>query len=72
MAKNDVLELEGIINDVLPGNMFKVTVKNFPKPLMCYMGGRLKQNKIRVILGDEVKIEVSVYDLSRGRIVYRM
>ena len=72
MAKDDIIELTGTIDEVLPGNMFRVKVDNIPNTLLCYMGGRLKQNKIRIILGDNVRIEVSPYDLSKGRVVYRL
>ena len=72
MAKDDILELVGTVDEVLPGNMFRVKVENMPNLLLCYMGGRLKQNKIRIILGDAVRIEVSPYDLSKGRISYRL
>lgn len=72
MSKDDTLELSGKVDEVLPGNMFRVKVENSEKPLLCYLGGKLKQNKIRIILGDSVKIEVSVYDLSKGRITYRL
>jgi translation initiation factor IF-1 len=72
MAKDDIIELTGAVEEVLPGSMFRVKVDNIPNPLLCYMGGRLKQHKIRIILGDNVKIEVSPYDLSKGRIVFRL
>ena len=72
MAKDDILELTGVVAEVLPSNMFRVQVENMPDLLLCYMGGKLKQNKIRIILGDNVKIEVSTYDLSKGRITYRL
>ena len=72
MSKEDVVELTGVVNEVLPGNMFRVKVESAEKPLLCYLGGKLKQNKIRIILGDAVKLEVSVYDLSKGRITYRL
>lgn len=72
MAKDDIIELTGAVEEVLPGSMFRVKVANMPNPLLCYMGGRLKQHKIRIILGDNVKIEVSPYDLSKGRIVFRL
>ena len=71
MSKDDILELTGIVAEVLPSNMFRVKVENMPDLLLCYMGGKLKQHKIRIILGDAVKIEVSTYDLSKGRITYR-
>lgn len=72
MAKDDIIELSGLVKEVLPGNMYRVKVENIPTLLLCYLGGKLKQNKIRVILGDMVKIEVSPYDLSKGRISYRL
>lgn len=72
MAKDDIIELTGAVEEVLPGNMFRVKVDNMPNPLLCYMGGKLKQHKIRIILGDKVKIEVSPYDLSKGRVTYRL
>lgn len=72
MAKDDIIELKGLVKEVLPGNMFRVEVENLPELLLCYLGGKLKQNKIRVILGDMVKIEISPYDLSKGRISYRL
>jgi translation initiation factor IF-1 len=72
MAKDDILELTGKVEEVLPGNMFRVKVDNMATTLLCYMGGKLKQHKIRIILGDNVKIEVSPYDLTKGRVVYRL
>jgi translation initiation factor IF-1 len=70
--KDNILELTGIVDEVLPANMFRVKVENMPNLLLCYMGGKLKQHKIRIIQGDSVKIEVSAYDLSKGRITYRL
>ena len=72
MAKDDIIELTGSVEEVLPGNMFRVSVENMPNPLLCYLGGKLKQNKIRIILGDSVRLEVSPYDLSKGRVTYRL
>jgi translation initiation factor IF-1 len=72
MAKDDIIELTGEVEEVLPGNMFRVKVANMPNPLLCYMGGKLKQHKIRIILGDNVKLEVSPYDLTKGRVTYRL
>jgi translation initiation factor IF-1 len=72
MAKDDIIELTGQVAEVLPGNMFRVKVANVPTVLLCYMGGKLKQHKIRIILGDNVKIEVSPYDLTKGRVTYRL
>lgn len=70
--KDDIIEIIGKVEEVLPGSMFRVKVDNIPKPLLCYMSGRLKQHKIRIIIGDPVKVELSPYDLTKGRITYRM
>jgi len=72
MAKDDIIELTGVVEEVLPGNMFRVKVENMQAILLCYMGGKLKQHKIRIILGDKVKVEVSPYDLTKGRVTYRL
>lgn len=72
MAKDDIIELTGTVEEVLPGNMFRVKVDNLGQVILCYMGGKLKQHKIRIILGDKVKVEVSPYDLSKGRVTYRL
>lgn len=72
MAKDDIIELTGTVEEVLPGNMFRVKIDNISNIILCYMGGRLKQHKIRIILGDKVKVEVSPYDLSKGRVIYRL
>ena len=57
MAKDNVIELTGKVEEVLPGNMFRVKVDTMEHIMLCYMGGKLKQHKIRIILGDKVKIE---------------
>ena len=72
MSKSDLIELTGEVEEVLPGNMFRVKVDNIPNVLTCYTSGKLKQHKIKIILGDRVKIEVSPYDLSKGRVTYRL
>jgi translation initiation factor IF-1 len=72
MAKDDIIELTGTVEEVLPGNMFKVKVDNLPNLLLCYTSGKLKQHKIRIILGDKIKLEVSPYDLTKGRVTYRL
>lgn len=73
MAKDDIIEMTGVVEEVLPGSMFRVKVDNFANVVMtCYTGGKLKKNKIRIILGDRVKIEASPYDLTKGRVTYRM
>ena len=72
MAKNEgTLEMEGIITDVLPNQTFKVTLEN-DHIVVCYTSGRLRQNRIRLVLGDDVKIEMTPYDMTKGRIIYRL
>ena len=70
--KDDLLTLTGKVNEVLPNNTFRVKIDNMEHMILCYMSGRLKQNKIKVIMGDNVKVEVSTYDLTKGRIDYRL
>ena len=69
--KDDLLELEGTVTEVLPNNMFRVELENGTH-IICYTNGRLRQNKIKIILGDRVRLEMSVYDMSKGRISYRL
>ena len=72
MAKNDgLIELEGTITDVLPNQTFKVLLEN-EHIVVCYTSGRLRQNRIRLVLGDAVKIEMTPYDTTKGRITYRL
>jgi translation initiation factor IF-1 len=72
MSKDNLIELTGKVEEVLPGSMFRVKVDDLNHIMLCYMGGKLKQHKIKVILGDRVKIEVSPYDLNKGRISFRL
>jgi translation initiation factor IF-1 len=69
--KDDLIELTGKVTEVLPNNMFRVSLET-GNTIVCYTNGRLRQNKIKIILGDNVRTEISVYDLSKGRITYRM
>lgn len=70
MSKNDVIELEGKVVEILPGLKFKVELPN-KRIIVAYVSGKLQQNKIRIIEGDTVKIELSPYDMNNGRIVWR-
>lgn len=72
MAKDDLIEMTGVVDEVLPGSMYRVKLDGVDAPIVCYTGGKLKQHKIKIILGDRVKVEVSVYDLSKGRVTYRL
>ena len=72
MAKNkDLLEMEGKIIEVLPNQMFKVELDDLGSIIKAYTGGKMRQFKIRLVQGDRVKVEMSPYDLERGRITYR-
>jgi translation initiation factor IF-1 len=70
MAKQDAIEMEGVVEEVLPNATFRVRV-NGGHDVLTTLGGKMRQFRIRVLQGDQVKIEVSPYDLSRGRITYR-
>lgn len=72
MAKDDIIELTGTVQEVLPGSMFRVKVDGMDAVLTCYTGGKLKQHKIKIVMNDRVKIEVSSYDLTKGRVTYRL
>jgi len=66
-----LIEFEGEITNVLPNQTFKVTLENGHE-IIAYTNGKLRQFKIRMILGDKVMVEISPYDLSKGRITYRL
>ena len=69
MAKQESIALEGRVSEVLPNATFRVTVGDHE--VLATLGGKMRQNRIRVLEGDAVTVEVSPYDLSRGRITYR-
>lgn len=70
MSKEDVIEAEGVVVEVLGNSNFKVEIMN-SHIILAYVSGKLRSNKIRVLLGDKVKVEMSPYDLTKGRIVWR-
>ncbi|CCY04852.1 MAG: translation initiation factor IF-1 [Eubacteriales bacterium] len=70
MAKDDVIETEGKVIEVLPSAQFKVQLAN-GHVILAYLSGKLRMNYIRVLEGDKVKIELSPYDLTKGRITWR-
>lgn len=71
MVKQDVIELEGVIEESLPNAMFRVELENGHK-ILAHVSGKIRKNFIRILPGDRVKVELSPYDLTRGRITYRM
>lgn len=70
MSKDDVIELEGTVLEPLPNAMFRVELPNGHK-VLAHVSGKIRMNFIRILPGDRVTIELSPYDLTRGRIVYR-
>ena len=70
MSKEDVIETEGKVIEVLPKTQFRVMLTN-GQEILAYLGGKLRINNIRILEGDKVKIEMSPYDLTKGRIIYR-
>lgn len=71
MAKTDVIKMDGTIAECLPAATFRVKVQNLERPILATISGKMRQHEITVLLGDEVEIEISPYDLTRGRIVRR-
>lgn len=70
MAKEELLEMQGVVHDVLPDTRFRVTLENGHE-LIAYTSGKMKKNHIRILVGDKVTLELSPYDLSKGRITFR-
>lgn len=70
MAKEDLIEVEGVIDEALPNAQFRVRLEN-GHMVMAHISGKIRMHFIRILPGDTVKVELSPYDLSRGRITYR-
>ena len=70
MAKDDVIELEGIVTDALPNAMLKVDIGN-GHTILAHISGKLRMNFIKILTGDRVKVQISPYDLTIGRIIWR-
>lgn len=70
MSKEDVIELEGTVLEALPSAMFQVELANGHK-ILAHVSGKLRMNYIRIVPGDKVTVEMSPYDLSKGRITWR-
>lgn len=70
MGKQDVIEIEGIVEDTLPNAQFKVNLANGHK-ILAHVSGKIRMHYIRILPGDKVTVEISPYDLTRGRITYR-
>lgn len=70
MAKEDLIEVEGVVREALPNAMFRVELENGHK-ILAHISGKIRMHFIRILPGDKVKVELSPYDLTRGRITYR-
>jgi len=70
MAKEELLEMNGVVNEVLPDSRYRVTLDNGHN-LVAYSAGKMKKHHIRILAGDKVSLELSPYDLSKGRITFR-
>ena len=70
MAKEEVVEFEGVVNEVLPNTMFRVQLQN-DHQIIAYTSGKMRKHRIRIIAGDRVTVEMSPYDLTKGRISFR-
>lgn len=70
MAREDLIEVEGTVEEALPNAMFRVVLDNGHK-VLAHVSGKMRMNFIRILPGDKVKVELTPYDLTRGRITYR-
>lgn len=70
--KDNVVVLEGSVVENLPNTLFKVKLGNSEKIILCYLSGKMRKHYIKILPGDRVRIELTPYDLNRGRITYRM
>jgi translation initiation factor IF-1 len=70
MAKEEMIEMEGVVNEVLPNTVFRVTLANGAE-VTAYASGKMRKHRIRILAGDKVTLEMSPYDLSKGRINFR-
>ncbi len=70
MAKEDVIEMDGVVLETLPNTMFRVELENGHR-VTAHISGRMRKHYIRILTGDKVKVELTPYDLSKGRITYR-
>ena len=70
MSKEDVIEVDGTVSEALPNTLFKVKLENGHE-ILAHISGKLRMNYIKILPGDKVKIELSPYDLTKGRIIWR-
>ncbi len=71
MSKTDVIEVEGVVTEKLPNAMFKVKLQGNDHVILAHISGKLRMNFIKILPGDKVTVELSPYDLTKGRIIWR-
>ncbi|MFQ5646245.1 MAG: translation initiation factor IF-1 [bacterium] len=71
MAKEEAIEVQGVVSERLPNAMFRVKLDQGGHEVLAHISGRMRKNFIRILEGDQVTLEISPYDLTRGRIIYR-
>lgn len=71
MSKQDSVKTEGVVVEALPNTMFKVELENIGNIIICYLNGQMRKNNIKILVGDTVQVEMSPYDLTKGRISRR-
>jgi translation initiation factor IF-1 len=71
MAKEDVLKVDGTVVECLPNALFKIQLDNVDQTIIGILSGKIRKNKIKILTGDRVEVEMTPYDLSKGRITFR-
>jgi translation initiation factor IF-1 len=71
MAKEDTIKVDGVVQELLPGTQFKVKLDDFDHTIIAHLSGKMRQNRINVLMGDKVEVEMSPYDMTKGRITFR-
>ena len=70
-VKEDKIEVDGIVKEALPNAMFRVEISATKSIMLCVISGKIRKNFVKILVGDSVKVELSPYDLTRGRITFR-
>jgi len=70
--KDNVVVIEGEVVENLPNTLFRVKIESSDKIILCYLSGKMRKNYIKILPGDKVRMEVTSYDINRGRTIYRM
>ena len=71
MAKEEAIEFEGVVEEILPNAQFRVKLDGGDRSILVYTAGKMRKNRIRTAVGDRVRVEMTPYDLTRGRLVFR-